>query len=132
MAYLGIKMDGVYYRVRISFDTYADTFQLVEGPNADDMLNARHERDLTGTSATYEMGVQPDSAHPEDFDAFYRAIRSPVNSHQIEVFDGQQTLTYDAMVQSGRRVYKGILGGRRLYEGSVIQFVPVAPQWEAD
>lgn len=132
MAYLGIKMDGVTYRVRIPYDTYADTFQLVEGPNAGDMLNARHERDLTGTAATYEMGVQPDPAHPEDFDAFYTAIRSPVNFHRIEVFDGQETLTYDAMIQGGRRVFKGILGGRRLYNGSVIQFIPVAPQWEAE
>lgn len=131
MAYLGIKMDGIDYRVRIVYDTYADTFNLIEGPNADDMLNARHERDLTGTKATYEMGVEPDPLHPEDFDAFYSAIRSPVDSHSIQVFDGQQTLTYNAMITTGRRVYKGILGGVRHYSGSVIQFIPIEPQWEA-
>ena len=131
MDYLRLKMDDIVYRVRIVYDTYADTFNLLEGPNAGDMLNFRHERDLVGTAATYEMGVQPDPNFPEDFDAFYSSIRSPVNSHRIEVFDGQETLTYDAMVTTGRRVYKGILGGIRQYEGAVVQFVPIQPQWEA-
>ena len=131
MAWLGINMDGIQYRVRVVYDTYADTFTLIEGPAADDMLNNRHERDLVGTSAVYEMGVEPDPAHPEDFDAFYASIRSPVNSHKITVFDGQNELTYDAMITTGRRVFKGILSSLRQYGGSVIQFIPIQPQWEA-
>lgn len=131
MAWLGINMDGIQYRVRIVYDTYADSFQLIEGPAMGDMLSDRHERDLIGTKATYEMGVEPDPLYPEDFDAFYESIRSPVNTHRITVFDGQQDLTYDAMITAGRRVFKGILSGVREYAGSVIQFVPVEPQWEA-
>lgn len=132
MAYLGITMDGTYYRVRIPYDTYADEFQLIEGPNAGDTLDDTHERDLIGTRAVYEMGIQPDPRYPEDFDALYAALRSPVDSHSVTVFDGQNSLTYQAQIQRGRRVYKGILGGVRQYLGSVIQFVPEKPQWEAE
>ena len=132
MSYLGLTLDGTTYRVRIVYDTYADTFQLIEGPNAGDMLNGRHERDLIGTTATYEMGIEPDPQHPEDFDALYAELRSPVPTHTVLVYDGQSALQYECMIQSGRRVYKGILGGVRLYSGSVISFIPVSPQWEAD
>ena len=132
MGYLGLTLDGVSYRVRIPYDTYADTFTLIEGPNADDMLNDRHERDLIGTKATYEMGIEPDPRHPGDFDALYAALRSPVKTHTVLVFDGQSAIQYECMIQSGRRVFKGILGGVKQYSGSVIQFIPIQPQWEAD
>ena len=131
MDYLGIKVDGRTYRVRIIYDTYADAFQLIEGPNAGDMQSGRHERDLIGTAATYEMGIEPDPRYPGDFDDLYALLRSPVSSHSIVVYDGQTTLTYNAQIQSGRRVFKGILGGVNRWAGSVIQFVPSAPQWEA-
>lgn len=129
MAYQRFTMDGTTYRVRIVYDTYADSFELVEGTNRGDMLNDRHERDLIGTRAVYEMGIEPDPKFPEDFDALYAAMRAPVPSHSVTVFDGQGTLTYDAQIQRGRRVYKGILGGVRQYGGSVFQFIPSEPQW---
>lgn len=129
MAYQRFAMDGTTYRVRIVYDTYADSFELVEGTNAGPMLSDRHERDLLGTRAVYEMGFEPDPLYPQDFDALYAALRSPVDSHSITVFDGQSTLTYNAQIQSGRRLYKGVLGGVRQYAGSVVQFVPSEPQW---
>lgn len=130
MEFMRITMDGVTYRVRVVYDTYADEFELIEGPNAGDMLSGRHERDLIGTRATYEMGVEPDPRYPQDFDAFYAAVRAPVVSHSITVFDGQSTLTYNAMIERGSRVYRGTLGGVRRYGGATIRFVPVTPQWE--
>lgn len=132
MEYMTVTLDGVTYRVRVVYNTYADAFTLIEGVNAGDMLSGRHERDLVGTSATYEMEVQPDPRYPEDFDAFYAAIRAPVVSHTVTVFDGQGELTYEAMIQSGRRTYRGMAGGKRRYCGAVVQFVPIEPQWEAE
>lgn len=129
MGYLGITVDGRAYRVKIVYDTYIDTFELVEGPNAGDMMSGLHRRDLRGTRAVYEMGIQPNPLYPDDFDDLYDLLRSPVDSHSVTVIDGQGTLTYDAQIQRGQRVYKGILSGRNIYEGGVIQFVPAKPQW---
>lgn len=131
MGYQRLTVDGITYRVRILRDTYADNFTLVEGPNAGDMQSGRHERDLVGTRAVYEMGVEPDPAYPDDFDALYELLRSPVDSHVVTVLDGQSSLTYSAQIQSGGRIYKGRVGGRRMYGGSVFRFVPTSPQWEA-
>lgn len=127
---LGITMDGRVYRVLVMEDSYRDSFALIEGPNAGDMLSGRHERDLAGTAATYEMEVRPDPRYPLDFTAFYEAVRAPVDSHSITVFDGQKQLTYDAMIQSGGRTYTGTRNGVRLYSGMLVRFVPIEPQWE--
>ena len=125
-----ITMDGVTYRVCIVADSYMDEFELVEGPTNGDMLNDRHERDLIGTRATYSMEVERDPRYPLDYQQFYEAIRSPVNSHSVTVIDGQNMLTYQAQIQSGSRVYDKTVNGVRLYKGVVVNFVPEAPQWE--
>lgn len=131
MGFLGIQIDGITYRVRVEYDTYVESFSLIEGPNAGDMFSGRHERDLTGTSSTYEMRVKADPRYPLDFDAFFAAIRAPVDSHLVSVYDGQRILTYPAMIQSGERVLKGILGGVKRWDNCPVQFVPIAPQWRA-
>lgn len=129
---LGITMDGRTYRVLVIQDTYRDAFALIEGPNAGDMLNDRHERDLSGTKDTYEMEIKPDPRYPLDFTAFYEAVRAPVDSHSVTVIDGQGMLTYDAMIQTGERTYQGTRNGVRLYNGMLVRFVPKEPQWEAN
>lgn len=127
---LRLTMDGRTYRVLIVEDTYRDTFTLIEGPNAGDMLNDRHERDLIGTSDTFEMFVMPDPRYPAEFTEFYNALRAPVVSHTVTVIDGQSYLTYEAMIQSGTRTLTGTRSGNRIYSGMTVKFVPVEPQWE--
>lgn len=127
---LGITMDGRTYRVLVIKDSYRDTFELIEGPNAGDMLSDRHERDLSGTKATYEMEIKPDPRYPLDFTAFYEAVRAPVDTHSVTVMDGQGYLTYDAMIKTGGRTYEQTRNGVRIYNGMLVQFIPVEPQWE--
>lgn len=131
MGYTRLTIDGLIYRVRIVYDTYADNFELIEGPNAGDMQSGRRERDLIGTRDVYEMQIEPDPKYPEDFDSLYALLRSPVDSHTVTVFDGQGYLTYAAQIQGGGRTYRGVVGGRRTYGGGVFRFVPSSPQWEA-
>lgn len=132
MAFLGITMDGVHYRVRIVYDTYLRGFQLFEGQNADYMISGLYERDLIGTNYTYEMRVEPDPKHPEDYDAFVAALAAPVPSHEITVFNGQTTLTYNAMIQGGQDTYKGILSGRHQWGNLTVRYVPIRPQVEVE
>lgn len=123
-----IVMDGTTYRVRVVFDSMRRSFELREGPNAGDMLSGRHERDLLGTGYGYTMQVEPDPAYPEDYDAFYEAISAPVDSHQITLPYGQTTITYEAMVESGRDTYAGILGGKKRWKGLQINYRPIELQ----
>lgn len=131
MAFMNIQLDGTTYRVRVEYDTYIESFRLVEGINAGDMISNRHERDLSGTASTYEMLVRADPRYPLDFDSFFSTIRSPVDSHLVTVYDGQGLLTYESMIQGGSRILKGTVGGIRRWDVCPVQFVPLAPQWKA-
>ena len=132
MAFIGLTMDGTAYRVRIVYDTYMRAFQLMEGTNAAYMLSGRYERDLIGTAYTYEMRVEPDPRYPEDYDAFFDAISQPVPSHSITVFNGQDTMTYDAMIQSAQDTYKGILSGVHQWGNLTVRYIPIEPQMEVN
>lgn len=124
----GVKLDGTLYHVRVVFNTLEQAFELIEGPNAGDMLSGRHERDLLGTAYSYQFGVERDPAHPGDYDAFFWAISAPVDSHTVEMPNGQSTLTFDAMIQSGRHVLGARLGGRNHWTGLVVNYTPITPQ----
>lgn len=130
MELMTILMDGVTYRVRVVYNTLVRAFELIEGPNAGEMLSGRHERDLIGTKYTYEMGVEPDPRYQSDYDAFFEAISDPVNSHSITVPNGPGTLTYQAMIERGSDTYRGQLAGQRRWGGLVVTFKAISVQKE--
>ena len=124
----GIQLDGKLYHVRTVFNTLEQAFELIEGPNAGEMLSGRHERDLLGTEYSYQFGVERDPAHPDDYDDFFRAISAPVDSHEIAMPNGQSVMQFQAMVKSGSHVYRGKLAGRQIWSGLSVTFTPIAPQ----
>lgn len=130
MSWMGITMDGTYYHVRVVYNTLFRTFELVEGPAAGSMLNAGRTRDLLGTGITYEMGIEPDPDYLDDYDAFWTAVSTPVNTHTITMPYNNSTITYDAEIAGGRDVYDGILSGRRRWKGLSIQYRWSVPQVE--
>ena len=123
-----LNMDGTIYRVRIVYDTLVRSFELLEGVNAGEMLSGRHERDLLGTGYTYQMQVEPDPAHPEDYDVFFEAISAPVDSHTIIMPYGQSAITYEAMVESGQDTYRGTVAGQTKWRGLTVQYRYIEPQ----
>lgn len=124
-----LVMDGTTYRVAIVYDTILRHFELVEGPNAEDMMSGRHERDLLGTRFSYQLQVEADRDHPEDYDAFYNAITDPnVPNHTITLPFGQSTITYEAQIISGDDLYKGPVNGYKRYTGLVVNYSPTRLQ----
>ena len=92
------------------------------------MIAGRHERDLLGTGYTYQMAVEPNPAHPEDYDAFYHAISDPVPSHKITMPYGQGTMEFDAEILGGEDRLLGKLSGVNRWTGLVVDFQPLALQ----
>ena len=130
MEFMTVLMDGVTYRVRVVYNTLVRAFNLIEGPNAGEMLSGRHERDLVGTKYTYEMGVEPDPRYQADYDAFFDAISDPVVSHTITVPNGQNSLTFAAMIEGGSDTYRGQVGGQRRWGGLTVTFKAISVQKE--
>lgn len=129
MALMRVKMDGTTYRVRIIYDTLARAAELIEGDNRGDMLSGRYERDLSGTKYNYSVAVEPDPRYPADYDSFYHAITDPAkDSHTITMPYGQTTLTYEAMVQTAKDTFAGVLGGVNQWKGLVVEFKAISVQ----
>ena len=126
-----LRVDNVSYRVRVVYNTFVRAWTLIEGPNAGDMLSGRHERDLVGTKYSYSMEIEPDPRYQSDYDALVDALSAPVPSHIITVPNGQSTLTYQAMIESGSDVYRGQLGGQRRWGGLTVTFKAISVNREA-
>lgn len=124
----GITMDGIFYDVRVKYDTLDRAFRLTEGVNAGDMLSGRHERDLVGTYYDYSLQVEPNPKNRAAYDAFYQAISTPQDTHSIMLPYGQETITFDAMVESGTDRYRGEVSGESRWTGLTVQFSAVKPQ----
>lgn len=123
-----IVMDGKAYRVRVVYPSLTREFELLDGPHAGQMLSGRQERDLLGTGYSYEMQIQPDPGSPLEYDAFYEAISEPVDSHEIVLPYGQSSITYQAMIKSGRDLLRGRLAGVTRWGDLSVRYEYIEPQ----
>lgn len=126
-----ITVDDITYRVRVKPDTIRRIAQLVEGPNAGDMLSGRHERDLLGTKYSYQLDIEPDWVNYEDYDRFYAAITHPNDIHEITVPFGQTTITFGAMIETVEDTLIGSANGVNRWHGLTVHFKPQEPQLKA-
>lgn len=124
----GISIDDTFYHVKVRFQSLSRAFNIVEGNNAGRALSARTIRDVLGTSYSYTMDVEPDYAHPEDYDDFFEVISEPTDFHVVKMPYGQTELTFDAQIISGEDVYKGYMSGRDVWGGLTVNFVAMQPQ----
>lgn len=123
-----IRVDGVAYRVRVVFGSLEQSFDIVEGPNAGTSIKKRKIRDILGTSYGYAMKVERNPEFPDDFDDFYDTISAPVDSHTVEMPYGQDTLSFEAAIYTGKMTYNGIRAGRKYWTGLEVSFSPIEPQ----
>ena len=123
-----VTMDGKQYRVRVKLQSLTRSFRIEDSEHSAMVKSGEMKRDIIGTYYDYTMEVEPDPAALEDYDAFFEVISAPVESHSITVPYAQGTMTYDAMVYSGRDTKKGRLGGINRWGTMEIQFKAKKPQ----
>lgn len=128
MATTKITVDGTEYNIRMKFETLHRAFEIIEGPNSGTAISGRVIRDIIGTKYSYQIDVEPDPADPESYDAFYEMITSPEDSHTVSFPYGQETITFDALIESGNDKYMGIVGSRKRWSGLSIVFKAMEPQ----
>ena len=128
MATTKITVDGTEYNIRMKFETLHRAFEIIEGPNSGTAINGRTIRDIIGTRYSYQIDVEPDPADPESYDAFYEMITSPEDSHTVSFPYGQETITFDALIESGNDIYMFIVVCRKRGSGLSIVFKAMEPQ----
>lgn len=124
----GITIDGQEYNIRIKYETLHRAFEIEEGQNSGNALDGTLIRDIIGTRYSYQIDIEPDPADPTDYDAFYELISEPIASHEVTFPYGQETITFQAAIQSGSDVYYGVIGNRNRWRGLSIVFQALAPQ----
>lgn len=129
---MNIEMDGIAYHVRVKMGSLEESFRIEDGPNADTLLTGEESRDIIGTYYEHQMSVEPDPRYYSDYVAFYKAISAPVESHIITLPHAEGTITYEAMVLSGRHSIKDRLDGTTRYTGLSVIFKAKAPQLVPD
>ena len=128
MATTTITIDGTEYNVRIKYETLRRAFEVAEGQNSGVSIDGTMIRDIIGTRYNYQIDVEPDPADPTDYDAFYQLISAPTASHEVMFPYGQETITFNAAIQSGSDVYFGNIGGSNRWGGLSIVFKAFEPQ----
>ena len=124
----GITIDGIDYNIRIKYETLRRAFEITEGQNSGTAIDGTMIRDIIGTRYNYQIDIEPDPADPSDYDAFYDLISSPIASHEVSFPYGQETITFQAAIQSGEDIYRGVIGCQRRWSGLSIVFQALAPQ----
>lgn len=124
----GITIDGRDYNIRIKYETLRRAFEIEEGRNSGNALDGTLIRDIIGTRYNYQIDIEPDPADPTDYDEFYDLISSPVKYHEVSFPYGQETITFNAAIQSGEDTYFGVIGCHRRWGGLSIVFQALAPQ----
>ena len=129
---MDVIMDGVVYRVNVKMDSFTESFEIKDGPNATRSIVGTDIRDIIGTYFSHEMAVEPDWNNFADYTAFYNALCQPVPYHNVQVPHNQGLLTYRAKVLSGKHnLKKQLSNGTYLWNGFVVKYMPIGPQIEA-
>lgn len=124
----GITIDGRDYNIRLKYETLRRAFEIAEGPNSGTSIDGKMIRDIIGTRYSYQIDIEPDPADTSDYDDFYELISSPVESHEVSFPFGQDTITFQAVVESGEDTYFGVIGCKRRWKGLSIVFRALSPQ----
>lgn len=123
-----IKIDGVTYDgIRVL--SVKRSFTVTDGENAGRLATSgRMVRDIIGTFYNYEFNVDPQSASPETYDAFYQAITAPVDDHEVVVPYGQGSLTFDAYITTGDDELVLISNDANRWKNLSFNVIAMAPQ----
>lgn len=123
-----VTIDGRDFNIRIKYETLQRVFQISEGPNSGTAIDGTMIRDIIGTRYDYQIDIEPDPSDPSDYDEFYELISKPVASHEVSFPYGQETITFNAAIESGKDTYFGVIGCKRRWSGLSIVFRALTPQ----
>lgn len=122
-----LKLDGVSYP-NLHVKSLKRSFQVMDGPNAGRLMNFDMVRDVGGTFYNYAMNIDSSMSSPEEYDSFYEAISSPVDSHTLEAPYAQGTLVFTAYVSTGEDDLLEMLDSMNVWGNLSVNFIAASPQ----
>lgn len=121
------SVDGVAYP-HVFVSSLKRSFSVLDGGNAGRTMDGAMQRDIIGTYYNYSLELDPSYSEPAEYDALYEALSAPVNSHELTVPYGQETLTFQAYVANGEDELLHMYERLNRWENLTIHFVAMKPQ----
>ena len=122
-----ITIDNVDYDVLIA-SNIERAFSLKQGGQGATAQTGREIPDIIGTDYVYTIRVEPNKNKYTDYDTFYEAITSPADYHQVTLPYGQTTITFEAMILSGKDKLTKKVGSSNRWGSLTLKFMPIEPQ----
>lgn len=122
-----LSLDGKAYP-NLHVVSLKRSFSVLDGDNAGRVMTGAMKRDIIGTYYNYSMEIDPVSSDLAEYDEFYEAISSPVDSHVLTVPYAQTTLTFDAYVANGEDELVSKYNGRNEWQNLAVNFVAMKPE----
>ena len=124
-----IQVDGVIYKGLHVVPPIKRSFNVLDGKNAGrSEFSGAMFRDVIGTFYNYSITVDPSASDPDVYDAFYEAITSPEEQHEVVLPYGQGTLTFNAYVTTGSDDCSEIRENSKKWENFSFNIVAMKPQ----
>lgn len=122
-----LSLDGKAYP-NLHVVSLKRSFSVLDGDNAGRVMTGAMKRDIIGTYYNYSMEIDSVSSDLAEYDEFYEAISSPVDSHVLTVPYAQTTLTFDAYVANGEDELVSKYNGRNEWQNLAVNFVAMKPK----
>ena len=122
-----LSLDGKAYP-NLHVVSLKRSFSVLDGDNAGRVMTGAMKRDIIGTYYNYSMEIDPVSSDLAEYDEFYEAISSPVDSHVLTVPYAQTTLTFDVYAANGEDELVSKYNGRNEWQNPAVNFVAMKPK----
>lgn len=123
-----LTVDGKKYNVLIKAGSLRRDFEIAEGPGSLVFLDGDEDPDVIGTYYHYSMEIDSRMTRPEEYDALWEVLSSPVAYHTVTFPYGQKTLTFEARITGGGDAFKRKLGGKNQWGEFSVEFRAKKPQ----
>lgn len=120
-------VDGVEYP-NIHVTNLKRSFSVLDGDNAGRTMDGAMHRDIIGTYFNYSVEIDPDDSDPDEYDALYEVLSSPVDSHTVSFPYGRSVLTFEAYVANGEDELFSLYNDFGRWHNFTINFVAMNPQ----
>lgn len=119
-------IDGLQFDISVvSLERRAS---LREGDNEGTAMSGRKIRDLKGTFYDYTVTLNTRDVGGQDYDELYELLTAPVDSHQVVMPYGQQTLAFEAYIEEVSDALKHMGKTKNLWGDLEVEFAAMEPQ----
>ncbi len=119
------SIDGAAFAVGVV--SLKRSAEVSEGDNGGTMLSGVRKRDLLGVYYHYTLELAADTLTQGDYDTLYDILTAPQDSHSITMPYGQDSITFDAAVDSVSDELLFANGTEQLWGNLSITFTAMRP-----